>query len=59
MENKLTKEELVSRIKKHSRVTVIPKNKIILSKKEKQKRDRRSWRKDLHSKQAIPLIYIY
>lgn len=59
MENKISKEELVSRIKKHSRQIIIPKNKIFLSKKEKQKRDRRSWRKDLHSKQAIPLICIY
>lgn len=47
VEIKLSKEELISRIKKHSRKTVIPKNKIYVSKKQKQRDDRRSWKRDL------------
>jgi hypothetical protein len=55
IEIKLSKEELVTRIKKHSREQIIPNRKIMMSKKQKQKNDRRSWKKDLLSKEATPL----
>lgn len=47
IEIKLSKEEIISRIKKHSRKNVIPINKIFISKKQKQRDDRRSWKRDL------------
>ena len=54
----LTAEELISRIKKHSRSIKIPKNKIFISKKQKQKNDRRSWKRDL-SKSTTLLVNTY
>jgi hypothetical protein len=50
IEISLSKEEKISRIKKHSRNIKIPLNKVMMSKKQKQKNDRRSWKKDLLSK---------
>ena len=47
IEGKLTPKEIASGIKSRSRETVIPKNQIIDSKKQKEKKDRKSWRKDL------------
>jgi hypothetical protein len=58
LEIKLSNEELITRIKKHSRQQVIPIRKIMISKKQKKKNDRRSWKKDLLSKEAIPLYNI-
>jgi hypothetical protein len=59
IEEKIPIEEIVTRIKKHSRQIIIPKNRIICSKKQKQKDDRRSWKRDLQIKVTIPVNYIY
>lgn len=47
IEIKFSKEEIISRIKKNSREIIIPRNKIMISKKQRQKTDRRSWKRDL------------
>lgn len=47
IEIKLSEKEILTRIKKHSREIRIPTNKVMISKKQKQKADRRSWKRDL------------
>ena len=47
IEGKLTPEEIASMVKKHSRETIIPKNKIITPKNKKEEKYKKSWRKNL------------
>ena len=43
IKRKLTKEEIASMVKKHSRKTIIPKNKIITPKNKKEEKYKKSW----------------
>ena len=43
IEGKFTPEEIASMVKKHSRETIIPKNKIITPKNKKPEKYKKSW----------------